>query len=478
MESIDQSLKSLFVDLQTSGIWEDEKAIADSILKRPAKEILELYLEFKDTTDFNLEHFFHEHFAFLQDPAVGFQPDAKRSPKEHIESLWPFLRKSPDAPERSTRVPLPKSYVVPGGRFQEVYYWDSFFTQLGLLRSGKAEWVEDILDNFTYLIQKFGHIPNGNRTYFLSRSQPPFFALMVDEYARVNEEPDRIYQKYFEAILEEYNFWTKPVRNKKGLTHYYDAMNGPRVEMYGTDLKLKGDLKKNPLLFRHLRAACESGWDFSSRWFEDPMDITTAQTCDILPVDLNSLLFFYEELLFKLSGSQFFADAAQQRKKTLQTIFFNIESGFHDYNHITKKQTPAITAATLYPLFVGAATPLQGDIVARVVRHTLLQPGGLSTTTLETGQQWDAPNGWAPLQWVAVQGLHNYGHTQLALDIAKRWVHTCNVVYEAKGKFVEKYNVFEPENLSAGGEYELQDGFGWSNGVYLALLDFIAQHDA
>ncbi|MEY2963695.1 MAG: hypothetical protein RL754_956 [Bacteroidota bacterium] len=474
MESIEQSLKTLFIDLHQSGLWADEKAISDSILRKPAKAILEDYNAVKEDKDFDLKVFYETHFEKPEDPSSIFKADKKRSPEEHIDALWPYLRRESDAPERSTRIPLPKPYVVPGGRFQEIYYWDSYFTQLGLILSGKMDWVEDMLDNFAFLIDRFGHIPNGNRTYFLSRSQPPFFALMVENFAQNSNDGKRIRNKYFDHILAEYNFWTRPNRLKKGLAHYHDALNSPRVEMFGTDLNMMEKQKANPLLFQHLRAACESGWDFSSRWLADPNDLSTAETCDILPVDLNSLLYFYENWLFEMTGSQTFSSMAQQRLKSLQTLFFDVDSGFHDYNHIKRQKTPVISAAMLFPLFVNAATELQANVVAQVVRHTLLQPGGLATTIEKTGQQWDAPNGWAPLQWIAVQGLVNYGHDALAEEIAERWIKTCDTIYEREGKFVEKYNVYEPENLTGGGEYELQDGFGWTNGVYLALKDFLS----
>ncbi len=154
---------------------------------------------------------------------------------------------------------------------------------------------------------------------------------------------------------------------------------------------------------------------------------------------------------------------------------FYTSRGFEDVFFETLEGTHVLSAASLFPLFVGAATQSQADFTAEQLQTTLLQKGGLSTTSSHTGEQWDAPNGWAPLQWIAVQGLMKYGHEKLAKTIAQRWIKTCDTIYHAKGKFVEKYNVYEPENLSKGGEYEVQDGFGWSNGVYRALTNFLAQ---
>lgn len=478
MEHIDQTLKSLFVALHTSGLWEDEKVLSDAILRRPAAEILAAYEREKDKGNFDLRLFFRSHFhtAASQSNEETFVADPKRTPLEHIEALWPYLHRPADTDEASTKVPLPFSYVVPGGRFQEVYYWDSYFTQLGLLIHDKELWVRDLLDNFDYLIKTFGHVPNGNRTYYLSRSQPPFFALMVDALARHQErKEDRlaVYQRYLDALRAEHRFWTSPERSQDGLQTYWDRQRTPRIEMLRTDLELAEHEAQNPQFFLHLRAACESGWDFSSRWMEDPSDLGTIKTADMFPVDLNSLLYFLEDLLFRITGEADYQSAVAQRKLRLQQDFFRADSGFHDLWKNTLQPTNVLSAATLYPLFVGAATAEQAAVVANTVEQKLLQQGGLATTTLTTGQQWDAPNGWAPLNYIAVEALHRYGHTALALTIAQRWLQTCDTVYRRGAKFVEKYNVYAPHELSGGGEYALQDGFGWSNGVYVALEQFV-----
>ena len=471
MIHLEQALRELFVDLHLSGLWVDEKAISDAILKRPAEEIAAAYDREKSQAGFDLRAFFAEHFDLVAAPEVDFAYSPDRSPEAHIEALWPYLHKEDRGEEASTKLALPHPYVVPGGRFQEIYYWDSYFTQLGLLSAGKPAWVYDLLDNFAHLIHEIGHIPNGNRTYFLSRSQPPFFALMIDALAEASADPQSVIDRYLPALEKEYAYWCAPERTVDGLTHYYDASNDPRVEMYGTDHEMLDAQATNPLFFRHLRAACESGWDFSSRWLENPMDLRTIRTMDLLPVDLNSLLYFMEHRLSQWTGRESYQAAAERRLAALQDRFYSPEYGFCDIDHVRGIRQPQMTAAALFPLFVGAARQEQADRVADRVRDELLQPGGLATTAVRSGQQWDAPNGWAPLQWVAVVGLAKYGHTELARTIAERWIKACDTIYYAKGRFVEKYNVYEPENLTGGGEYELQDGFGWTNGVYLALKD-------
>jgi alpha,alpha-trehalase len=144
----------------------------------------------------------------------------------------------------------------------------------------------------------------------------------------------------------------------------------------------------------------------------------------------------------------------------------------HLYRLLWREEKPSgtLTAATLAPLFFGVATSAQAERVAQVVRVRLLKPGGLATTTVSTGQQWDAPNAWAPLQWIAIEGLNDYGETGLAETIAERWMRKVITAYRATGKLMEKYDAEDPSLVTGGGEYPMQDGFGWTNGVLRKLL--------
>ena len=146
------------------------------------------------------------------------------------------------------------------------------------------------------------------------------------------------------------------------------------------------------------------------------------------------------------------------------------EGIYTDYLWREGKPTGKVTAASLYPLFFGLATQAQADRVAQVVRSRLLKPGGLVTTTIQSGQQWDAPNGWAPLQWIAIEGLNAYSKRALAQTIARRWIGRVVTAYRNTGKLMEKYNVVNPSLVAGGGEYPGQDGFGWTNGVVRKLL--------
>ncbi|MEL6988874.1 MAG: trehalase family glycosidase, partial [Bacteroidota bacterium] len=292
----DEVYKSLFTDLHASGLFKDGKSISDAVPKFEPKEILEKYEASRGQEDFDLQDFFNANFAIASPPNINFIPDPDRAAVDHVKHLWPLLSRPADKPlEGSSLIPLPNPYIVPGGRFNEVYYWDSYFTMLGLKEHGELEMIENVLDNFTFLIDTLGHIPNGNRTYFKTRSQPPFFSLMVQLLADVKGK--QIYQKYEKALMKEYLFWTKgantpgakpfkhAVSVKGGkLSRYYDNSIKPRQEMHQDDVELLAKSGRSAKsLFTDVRAACESGWDFSSRWFKDHKTLETINTSNILP---------------------------------------------------------------------------------------------------------------------------------------------------------------------------------------------------
>lgn len=483
----------LFQDLHASGFWPDGKQISDAIPLASPKEILTAYAHKKDEKGFDIRLFFETYFLPNPSRTTTFKSDLSQSIEKHIEKLWSVLTREKDqVVTGSSLIPLPHPYIVPGGRFNEIYYWDSYFTQLGLVQSGRTDAVADMVANFAFLIDTFGFIPNGNRSYFLGRSQPPFFSLMVQLLA--SQRGDTVLKQYRPQLEKEYAFWmlgqedlkeTKPT-NKRVVTgpkgqiwnRYFDHYASPRDEMYQTDYEIaQNSQQDHKVLFGHLRAACESGWDFSSRWFANPQEIDSIYTTDIIPVDLNCLLFNLEDLLSvafakdKSEKSEFYAQKAKNRKKSIQTYFWNeATSFFHDLDRTSYQSTAAITLAGIFPLFFKLATPEQAQACALILEKSFLKPGGLITTLQTTSQQWDAPNGWAPLQWIAIKGLRNYGLHNLANMISERWMALNKKVYQQTGKMLEKYNVVNPDQSTGGGEYPVQDGFGWTNGVYLQLL--------
>jgi alpha,alpha-trehalase len=260
------------------------------------------------------------------------------------------------------------------------------------------------------------------------------------------------------------------------LNRYWDDKRAPREESYVQDVTTANEYREDDsLVYTHLRAGAESGWDFSSRWFADTLHLQTIETTNLIPVDLNCLLYAYETILSKaaaVKGKQKEATTYKQkseaRKSALLRYCWNAEKGFFfDYDFKGKHTTDKWSLAGVLPLFVNIATEVQAASVQKIVQEKFLKDGGVVTTTYHTGQQWDAPNGWAPLQYLTVQGLLNYKHDALAQTIATRWMALNEKVFASTGKMLEKYNVENTNLESGGGEYPTQDGFGWSNGVYL-----------
>jgi alpha,alpha-trehalase len=271
------------------------------------------------------------------------------------------------------------------------------------------------------------------------------------------------------------------------LNRYWDDADTPRDESYREDADLARRSGRIPRqVYRDVRAAAESGWDFSSRWFADGRNLATINTTEIIPVDLNSLLFGLESAISegceraqdKLCAGEFTQRAAA-RREAVNRYLWNAAAGvYRDYRWVKQAQVPRVSAATLYPLFVGLAAEPQAAAVARGVARDLLKAGGIVTTPLASGQQWDAPNGWAPLQWIAVAGMRRYSILPLAEIIACRWMLGVNRVYGEDGKLVEKYDVIATGRVGGGGEYPLQDGFGWTNGVMRKLMALYPEDSA
>jgi alpha,alpha-trehalase len=490
----------LFERVQLERVFDDGKTFVDAVPRLPPERIMEEFRDQHDDPGFDLSAFVIERFEPPGTVASGFAPQPGRSVTAHIDALWSVLVRKPDEPvQGSSLLPLPHRYVVPGGRFREIYYWDSYFTMLGLAESGRHDLVADMARDFAYLVDRYGHIPNGNRSYYLSRSQPPFFSHMVE--LLVARDGSAAYRKFLPQLRREYDFWMdgaeslapgeshrRVVRLPDGalLNRYCDDRQIPREESYREDVLTARDSGRPAgEVYRNLRAAAESGWDFSSRWLVDGSRLATIRTIELLPVDLNSLLFSLEKTLSRayradsqLAESSQFEQRALARRQAIHRHLWDPRSGvFEDFLWREQSRSGRLSAATLYPLFCGLATANQARAVAAVVEQRLLAPDGLATTTSATGQQWDAPNGWAPLQWIAIDGLNRYGERRLAREIALRWIRENVAHYRSSGRLVEKYDV-SGDVAARGGEYPLQDGFGWTNGVLRRLLALYPMNEA
>lgn len=404
---------------------------------------------------------------------------------ENIHMIWQGLSRQTDDTSQSTLIPMPNPYVVPGGRFREIYYWDSYFTILGLNCSGLNDYARGMVENFFYLVNQFGFIPNGNRSYYLSRSQPPFLAMMVEavlpEDLSVQENRNWLKDAYDSVSLEYNNNWMDPKTHfveEMGLNRYFDPIDKKRPECFGSDNNGM-DIKKG--FYSNERAECASGMDFTMR-FE--------QRCsDFLPVDLNCLLYRYECLLSKWASmldekeqSIEWRQKAQHRKELIMKYMYNPQDGlFYDYDFANEKQSTFKSIATLYPMWVKMLDAELACQIRNAVVYDFEADGGVLTSAKPKTEnleielkpteeyQWDCPNGWAPMQLITIKALKNYGYKWDARRLSLKWLDLNTDMYKQTGKFYEKYNIIE-KNIDVNTSYPQQYGFGWTNGVYLELL--------
>ena len=493
LQSPSQQFGDLFVAVQQAHLFEDSKTFADAVPRRPVDDILLDWRKAGALAGKSLRQFVEVNFTL---PQRGWDaPPQGLSLAEHIDTLWDMLTRSQrDQEPRGSDIRLPCPYVIPGGRFRELYYWDSYFTMLGLALAGRQQLVESMITNFGNLIDRFGFIPNGTRSYYLSRSQPPFFYLMAGLSQDMSEKARR---QRLVWMRREYGFWMsgaegiapggehrRVVRLCDGtlLNRYWDDVAAPRDESWREDVALAEEAEQPAAsLWRNLRAAAESGWDFSSRWMGDATTLASIRTTRILPVDLNCLLHGLERTIAEYAAAlgqrdieTQFRECAQRRSDAIERVMWNEALGCHaDFDLDAGDVSHALTAAAAFPLYADVTT---ADRAARIstALEALLKPGGLATTPKTSGEQWDAPNGWAPLQWVAVAGLRRYGNDALATKIARHWLATVQGQFDRCGQLFEKYDV-ERRDVGGGGEYATETGFGWTNGVVLALADYIRE---
>jgi alpha,alpha-trehalase len=400
---------------------------------------------------------------------------------------------------------LPRPYVVPGGRFNEMYGWDSYFIQVGLLRDGELDRARDMVENFLYQVTHYGTILNANRTYFLSRSQPPFLTRMILGVFEQTHDREWL-RRTMPSIERYYRFWTTDPHQipDVGLSRYFDRGSGPAPEVVSDEKDAAGrthydrareyyrthdvtdydeslyyDSKRDQLtdlFYKGDRSMRESGFDPSSRFGALNVDVI-----HYAPVCLNSLLYMMEEDAARImehlddagSASRWRARAIARRER-INRLLWDEEAGlYYDFNFRTRRLRRYDFATTFYPLWAGIATPAQ----AARVRSNLAKfeaPGGLLTSTQVTGNQWDAPFGWAPLQMIAVAGLRRYGFADDADRISEKFISLVAKELDEHGTIVEKYDVRRRESDVAAdikfGYSANQVGFGWTNGAVLDLL--------
>jgi alpha,alpha-trehalase len=381
----------------------------------------------------------------------------------YIADYWPsIVRRNPR--EQGTLIGLPRPYLVPSaaGFFQEMYYWDSYFMALGVVDTPHEDVILDMVENLIFLYRRFGVIPNASRYYFLSRSQPPFLTRLIWlGYEVKTRRGDADAARYLARAMrvaeaEHASVWL--------------ATEHPHARQVAHGLSRYFDINHLDIL-----ASCESGWDHSTRcddrWLEH------------LPVDLNAILYVREqdfaraaEALGRPRRAARWRDLAATRADTMRRLMWDEAEGFYfDYDFAHEARNPHASLAGFYTLWAGIATPAEA---ARMVARWLPrfeQPGGLVTTLVErAGRQWAWPNGWAPLQWLAVQGLLGYGYRAEAERVMREWCDNCAAVFAATGGLWEKYNVVDVGVQPESGLYGTVPGFGWSNAVFVDFARLLA----
>jgi alpha,alpha-trehalase len=432
---------------------------------------------------------------------------------------------------------LPNPYVVPGGRFNEMYGWDSYFIILGLLGSGRRELARGMVDNFFFEIEHYGAVLNANRTYYLTRSQPPFLTSVIrcvyeDKESFPNSSAANAWlEGAYRAAMKYYETWSQPYRRagNTGLTRYYDLDCGPVPELaddrhyfhdviewllahpdedpgYLVEINPATDAHGIPLhpalgcnprtgvmhelaivqghrltddFYLGDRAMRESGYDSSFRF--GPF---CGSTHYFAPVCLNSLLYRYErdmahfaELLGHATDTQLWNSRAEQRADAMHRFLWNEEAGlFLDYDFLHGRVSRYGYLSAYYPLWAGIATRHQ----AEALRNNLQlfeRKGGLAMSSTDSGMQWDEPYGWAPANWMTVEGLSAYGFHEDACRIARAFLATIDENFASDATVREKYDVIEKDieiHVTAGYK-ENVIGFGWTNGVYLKMREMLDQ---
>lgn len=510
----------------------DPKTYVDIPLRKPLNETESAFLALDRSSNGNIpiatlqrfvaDHFdspgsevvFHRSSDYTQTPPrflSNVHNEVAFNWAHHVHEIWPTLSRKvrPEVyarPDMYTMVSLKNAFVIPGSRFREVYYWDSYWVIRGLVVSKMLVTARGMVENLLSMVESYGFVPNGARKYYLNRSQPPFLSEMVKTL--VEEAGDlKLVEKALPMLVIEHTFWTSSphvvrVEDAKGTVHslsrYFADWSSPRPECAIIDMAvaMRVPESKRPQLYNDIATAAETGWDFSSRWMEDRYNLSTLRTSKILPADLNAYLYQMEkniELFAKLVGDvktrRAFAKKAEARRAAIEAIFWNedmkqwndywLPENYCEVDEAVKfdrsSQNNLVYASNFVPIWCGLLPHERVEsFVAALKSSGLLQPAGIATSLIQTGQQWDYPNGWAPLQHMIIEGLHSTrskAAKNLAEEMAVRWLRTNYATFLATGAMQEKFDVREYGISGGGGEYTDQTGFGWSNGVVLALFD-------
>lgn len=510
--------------VQRAHIFPDSKHFVDMPMVYDPDTTLAAFERLPNKSDVNAIREFV--FQYFTDPGTELQPcqqpdwlpEPKSFDKIHdpvyrqwayaIHAKWRTLcrrmkddvRKNPD---RYSLIHSAYPFVAPGGRFREFYYWDTYWIIKGLLASEMYNSTKSIILNLADMIRRFGFVPNGGRIYYLHRSQPPLFAGCVYEYFKATNDLELV-KSMLPLMEKERLFWQRERRvdlntfDGETVQFYQYRVNahGPRPESYREDIDTAAFLNNEngkKQMYSDIAAACESGWDFSSRWFshdeQNPLarTIRSVRTSRVVPVDLNAFICWNEAIMADLYDAVGNKTQSESHRADHESMRYNMKKLFWNAEHGSWFDLDMDTGAQREDYYVSNPTPLfakcahnSKDVPEKILDYLKRSGaaafiGGLPTSFVRSGEQWDSPNGWAPTNHMVIEGLRQSKDPRVqeaAFRLADKWIQTNYFVYvRSGGKMFEKYNVetFKSQ-AGGGGEYEVQEGFGWTNGVVLDLL--------
>ncbi|KAF4530533.1 hypothetical protein B566_EDAN016032 [Ephemera danica] len=501
-----------FVDMKMK--WSEERTLQlfDEMMNetnnKPTKQDIEVFLEANfDNAGSEFEAWVPQ--DWIENPKFLSQiqdPTFKQWGSD-LNKLWKELGRQVkkdvhDHQEQYSLIYVPNPVIVPGGRFREFYYWDSYWIVKGLLHSQMYTTVKGMLENFLSIVDTYGFIPNGGRIYYERRSQPPLLIPMMQAYHQATNDTEFI-RKNIATLEREFDFWVQNhtvIVDKYGkkfkLARYGDYSKGPRPESYSEDYETAHHVFQKYMdlenYYSELKAAAESGWDFSSRWFilngTNQGNITNLKTRYIIPVDLNAILYgnakilgdFYH-ILNDHNKTGEYKEIAHEWMTAVTEVLWHEEVGaWLDYDILNERKRDYFHPSNIAPLWTGCYPTNNEQIVNSVMKYLqntqiMNNYGGIPTTLQHSGEQWDYPNAWPPLQHIMIMGLDSTGDAyaqDLAYEMAERWVRANYIGYENEDPHAmfEKYDATIPGGYGGGGEYALQVGFGWTNGVIMDLL--------